>query len=63
MEIELAIYDISGKLVYEHKAKAYAYLRNLEIFEIPAAKLSSGVYLAIVKGGGEKHLLRFGIEK
>ncbi len=63
MEIELAIYDISGNMVYKHQAMAYAYLRNLEIFEIPAAKLSSGIYLAIVKGGGEKHLLRFGIEK
>lgn len=63
LEIELAIFDISGNLVFKDRAFAYAYLRNMEIFEIPADKLSSGIYLAIVKGGGEKHLLRFGIEK
>ncbi len=63
LEIELAIYDITGNLVYKQKAMAYAYLRNLESFSIPSAKLSSGIYFAIVNGGGETHRLRFGIEK
>lgn len=62
-EIELAIYDITGNLVYKQKAMAYAYLRNLESFSIPAQKLTSGVYFAIIKGGGETHRLRFGVEK
>ncbi len=63
MLVELKIFDISGKMVYNHSALAYAYLRNLEIFEIPARKLSSGIYIAIVSSGGETHRLRFGIEK
>ena len=63
MEIELKIYDISGRLVYDKSAFGYAYLRNLDIFEIPARKLSSGIYIAVVKGGGKKLKLRFGIEK
>jgi M6 family metalloprotease-like protein len=63
MEIELKIYDISGKLVYDKSALGYAYLRNMDIFEIPAAKLSSGIYIAMVSGGGKTLQLRFGIEK
>ncbi|MDY0325372.1 MAG: immune inhibitor A [Candidatus Cloacimonadaceae bacterium] len=63
MQVELKIFDISGKMVYSHSALAYAYLRNLEIFEIPAHKLSSGIYIAIISSGGETHRLRFGIEK
>ncbi|MDY0298775.1 MAG: T9SS type A sorting domain-containing protein [Candidatus Cloacimonadaceae bacterium] len=62
-EIELAIYDISGKLVYKHKAIAYAYLRNLDIFNIPSSRLGSGIYLAVIKGGDQTKSLRFGIEK
>ncbi|MCK9558178.1 MAG: M6 family metalloprotease domain-containing protein [Candidatus Cloacimonetes bacterium] len=63
IEIELAIYDISGNLVFKQRALTYAYLRNLDAFNIPADKLSSGVYLAIIKGGGTTKRLRFGIEK
>lgn len=63
MQVELKIFDISGKMVYQHSALAYAYLRNLEIFEIPAHRLSSGIYIAIISSGGETHRLRFGIEK
>lgn len=63
LEIELAIYDISGNLVYKHKAMGYAYLRNLELFRIPVERLGSGIYIAMVSGGGETHRLRFGIEK
>jgi M6 family metalloprotease-like protein len=61
--VELKIFDISGKMVYQHSALAYGYLRNLEIFDIPVHKLSSGIYIAIVSSGGETHRLRFGIEK
>ncbi len=62
-QVEIKIFDISGKMVYQHSALAYAYLRNLEIFEIPAHKFSSGIYIAIVSAKGETHRLRFGIEK
>ncbi len=62
-EVKLMIFDVCGKLVYKHSALAYAYLRNLDIFEIPTDTLSSGVYHAIISGGGESHRLRFGIEK
>jgi M6 family metalloprotease-like protein len=63
MQIELAIYDVSGNLVYKQSGMAFAYLRNLELFDIPADKLSSGIYFALISGGGETHRLRFGIEK
>lgn len=63
LEVELGIYDISGTLVHHQKAQAMAYLRNLEIFNIPAAKLSSGIYIAVIKGGGETHRIKFGVEK
>ncbi|MCB5252247.1 MAG: hypothetical protein RBR69_07740 [Candidatus Cloacimonadaceae bacterium] len=63
IQVELKIFDISGKMVYKHSALAYAYLRNLEIFEIPAHRLSSGIYIAIISAEGEIHRLRFGIEK
>lgn len=63
LEVELKIFDITGKLVYQKRAMAYAYLRNMDIFEIPATKLSSGIYLAIVSGGGDSLQLRFGVEK
>jgi hypothetical protein len=62
-EVELKVFDIRGKLVYEKRAMALAYLRNMETFEIPARKLSSGIYIAMVKGGGQTLQLRFGIEK
>jgi hypothetical protein len=63
LEVELSIFDISGTLVYRKKALALAYLRNLEIFNIPAAKLSSGIYIAVITGGGETHRIKFGVEK
>jgi hypothetical protein len=63
MEIVLAIYDITGNMVFKQKARGYAYLRNLDAFQIPSAKLSSGIYLAVITGGGSTKRLRFGIEK
>ncbi len=63
MEIVLAIYDITGNMVFKQKAMGYAYLRNLDAFQIPSAKLSSGIYLAVITGGGSTKRLRFGIEK
>jgi len=63
MMVNLKIFDVSGKLVYDYSAMAYAYLRNMDVFQIPVDKLSSGVYFAIVSGKGETHRLRFGIEK
>ncbi len=61
--VELKIYDVSGALVFSQRAIAKAYLRNREIFSIPAARLASGVYLATVKAGNDVKSLRFAIEK
>ena len=63
LEVELKIFDIRGKLLYQKSALAFAYLHNTEIFEIPAHKLSSGIYIALVKGGNKTLQLRFGVEK
>jgi len=35
----------------------------MDVFDIPAHKLSSGIYIAVLKGGGQTLQLRFGIEK
>ncbi|MDD3578965.1 MAG: T9SS type A sorting domain-containing protein, partial [Candidatus Cloacimonetes bacterium] len=63
LEVELKIFDIRGKLLYQKSALAFTYLHNTEIFEIPAQKLSSGIYIALVKGGNKTLQLRFGVEK
>ena len=62
-ELELSIYDISGTLVYRQKGYAKAYLKNLDIFDIPADKLCSGVYIAIIKSSTSSKRLKFAIEK
>ena len=62
-QVELKIFDISGNMVHQQTGLAYAYLRNLDIFDIPAHNLSSGIYIAVLKGGGQTLQLRFGIEK
>ena len=62
-KVELQIFDISGVRVYEHTAIARAYLKNLDEFEIPAAKLSSGVYIAIIKANGYNQRIKFAVEK
>jgi hypothetical protein len=62
-EVELSIFDISGGLVYRKTALAKAYLKNLDIFEIPARKLSSGVYIAVIKSPGESKRIKFAVEK
>lgn len=62
-EVELSIFDISGSLVYKQKAIAKAYLKNLDIFNIPAAKLSSGVYIAVIKSPRESKRIKFAVEK
>ncbi|MEN6445448.1 MAG: M6 family metalloprotease domain-containing protein [Candidatus Cloacimonas sp.] len=61
--LELSIFDISGTLVYRQKGYAKAYLNNLDIFDIPSAKLCSGVYIAILKSSGDSKRLKFAIEK
>ncbi len=61
--LDLRIYDIGGTLVYSRRALAKAYLRNRDIFDIPAASWSSGVYIAVISTGSESRRLRFAIEK
>jgi len=62
-ELELSIFDISGTLVYQQKGIAKAYLKNLDVFDIPVSKLCSGVYIAIVKSAKSSKQLKFTIEK
>jgi M6 family metalloprotease-like protein len=61
--LELSIYDISGSLVFRQSAVARAYLKNLDIFSIPAKKLSSGVYIAVLKSADESERFKFSVEK
>lgn len=63
LRVSLKIFDISGKLVFQESGLAREYLRNQDLFHIPVDKLAPGIYMAIIKGGGETHKLRFGIEK
>ena len=62
-ELELSIFDISGTLVYRQKGFAKAYLKNLDIFNIPTDKLCSGVYIAILKSSEGRKRIKFAIEK
>ncbi|PKN79500.1 MAG: hypothetical protein CVU48_05195, partial [Candidatus Cloacimonetes bacterium HGW-Cloacimonetes-1] len=62
-QIKVKIFDISGALVYQQQGNAKAFLQNREIISIPADKLSSGVYIAIVSGNGESVKLKFAVEK
>jgi hypothetical protein len=61
--LELSIYDISGSLLFRQNALAKAYLKNLDIFNIPADKLSSGVYIAVVKSADDSKRFKFSVEK
>ncbi len=63
VSLELSIYDISGSLIVRQEAIARAYLRNLDIFNIPAHKLSSGVYIAVIKSDSESKRIKFSVEK
>ena len=63
LELDLAIYDISGNLVYRQTALARAYLNNHDVFSLPADRLSSGVYLAVLKSPNETKRLKFAVEK
>lgn len=63
LDLELAIYDISGNLVFQQKAQARAYLNNHDIFNLPADKLSSGVYLAVLRSSNETKRIKFAVEK
>jgi len=62
-EIELSIFDISGSLVYRKNSFAKAYLRNRDILDLPSQKLSSGVYIAVVKAPTETKRIKFAVEK
>ncbi|MBP7309689.1 MAG: immune inhibitor A [Candidatus Cloacimonetes bacterium] len=63
MEVELSIFDIEGVLVYREKETARAYLKNLEIFDIPVSELSSGVYIAVIDAPGYRKKIKFAVEK
>ncbi len=61
--IELKIFDINGSLIYSQRGEARAYLRNREILDIPAGKLHSGVYVAVVSADTDSRRLKFAVEK
>lgn len=61
--LELKVYDISGALIYQNKGTARAYLQNRELFKLPAHRMRSGVYLAVVSAGKEHVQLKFAVEK
>lgn len=62
-DLELKVYDISGALIYQNKGRAKAYLQNRELFDLPAHRMRSGVYLAVVSAGKAHARLKFAVEK
>ncbi len=62
-QVKLEIYTISGKKVYSKTKELNPYLGNMNSFELPYEKLSSGVYLARLKAEGEYKELKFALEK
>ncbi|MGC9361748.1 MAG: immune inhibitor A domain-containing protein [Candidatus Syntrophosphaera sp.] len=61
--IDLKIFDINGSLIHSQRGEAKAYLRNREILAIPAGRLHSGVYIAVVSADSDSHRLKFAVEK
>lgn len=61
--IEVKIFDINGSLIYSQKGQTRAYLHNRDLIQIPAGKLRSGVYIAVVSGDTESRRLKFAVEK
>lgn len=57
------IYTISGKKVFTATKELDPYLENMNKFEIPLNKMSSGVYLARIKAEGEYKEIKFALEK
>lgn len=60
---KLEIYTISGKKVYSTTKELDPYLGNMNKFELPYEKLSSGIYLARIKAEGEYKEIKFALEK
>ncbi|MDZ4122121.1 MAG: hypothetical protein U1C33_06840 [Candidatus Cloacimonadaceae bacterium] len=50
-------------MIHSQKGMARAYLRNRDIVDIPWQKLSSGVYIAVVKASSESKRIKFAVEK
>lgn len=63
LEVQLSIFDIEGVLVFKDKQTARAYLKNLDLFDIPASELSSGVYIAVIEAPGFSKKIKFAVEK
>lgn len=61
--LNLKVYDISGMLVYQNKGLAKAYLQNRELFNLPASRLRSGIYIAVVSAAKDQVTLKFAVEK
>jgi len=62
-EVEVNIYDISGKKIHHQHVFCHAYLKNRGLVDLPVNRLSSGVYLAVFKAGKDIKRLKFAIEK
>lgn len=61
--LELSIYDISGALLFRQSSPVKAYLKNQDAFNIPVEKLSSGVYIAVIKNDDVSKRFKFSVEK
>jgi hypothetical protein len=61
--VEVSVYDIAGKLLHRQKVLCEAYLRNRELVDFPVEKLSSGVYITVMKSGKDVKRVKFAIEK
>lgn len=60
---QLNIYSISGKKVFSSTKELDPYLENMNKFDIPYNKMSSGVYLAIIEADGKYKRIKFALEK
>lgn len=61
--LDVRIYDIGGNLVFSEKGRTKAYLKNRKAINIPAHKLKTGVYIAVVKANNESRRIKFAVEK
>lgn len=62
-EAKLEIYNVAGKMIHREIKELDPYLGNLNKFNIPYTKMTSGVYIARLKAEGRYKEIKFALEK
>lgn len=61
--VEVSVFDITGKILYRKNVNCMAYLKNRELVDFAVDRLTSGVYIAVLKSGDDIKRIKFAVEK